>query len=254
MVDIHCHILSNVDDGSDSQNTSIEMAEIAVSDGINVIIATPHYIEFEHEITKEEILNKCNDLNKILIEKNIILDIKPGCEAFISPTIVDSYKKGKVMSINNMDKYILIELPVSDYPKYTEEVIFDFKLSGMTPIIAHIERYTYFYNDFLSIHNLIKHGALIQVNSSSINGYFGKDIKAKVLELIRSNMVHFIASDAHTTRGRSPKISQAFETLRSEKIEQDYINYIIENGYKVVEGAEINILEPILKKKKMFWF
>ncbi|AIS51905.1 capsular polysaccharide biosynthesis protein [Thermoanaerobacter kivui] len=252
MVDIHCHILPNLDDGAESLDISKEMALIAVQDGIKSIVATPHYIEYEHEISKESILNTCQQVNEFLIQNCIDLKIIPGCEAFVSPTLVESYKKGEVMSINDMGKYILIELPVASYPEYIEDVIFDFKVIGVTPIIAHIERYSYVKGDFDIIYRLINEGALMQINSTSITGLFGDEIRYKSLELIKHNMVHFIASDAHTTRGRAPKISKALETLKKEGIEDAYIDYLISNSQKVINGEDIEVIEPI--KKKLSWF
>jgi len=253
MIDIHCHILPNIDDGSSSMETSIEMARIALEDGIKFIIATPHYIEYEHEIPREAILKNCQELNQLLIQKGIELKILPGAEVFISPTIVESYKKGKIISLNDGRKYILIELPVATYPEYTEDIIFEFKVMGITPIIAHIERYFYVKDDFELVFRLINKGALIQVNSTSVMGLFGKEVKNKSIDLIKHRLVHFIASDAHTTRGRVPKISEALEILRKERVDESYIDYILINSQKVVRGEEIEILDPIKKKVKWFY-
>lgn len=252
MVDIHCHILPYIDDGATSIDASKEMAFIAKDDGIESIVATPHYIEYENEISKDDILNSCNNLNNFLQQNKINLKIIPGCEAFISPTLPQKYKDGKMMSINNKEKHVLIELPVVNYPEYTEDVIFEFKVMGITPIIAHIERYHYVTGDFDIIYRLIKQGALTQVNSTSITGLFGEEFKYKAIELIKCNMVHFVASDAHTTRGRSPKISKALELLREYGVNEEYINFLIENGQKVINGEDIDIKEPVLKKKS-FW-
>ncbi|HHW57024.1 MAG TPA: capsular biosynthesis protein [Clostridia bacterium] len=253
MVDIHCHILPNLDDGSESVDISKEMALIAVEDGIKSIVATPHYIEYEHEVSKKAILKSCQELNQLLIQNGINLKILPGCEAFISPTLVESYKKGEIMSINDMGKYILIELPVTNYPEYVEDVIFDFKVIGVIPIIAHIERYSYVRGDFEVIYRLINKGALMQVNSTSIIGLFGDKLKNKAIELVKHNMVHFIASDAHTTRGRSPRIARAFEILKKERIKDTYIDYLIANSQKIIYGEDIKIIDPIVKKVSWFY-
>jgi protein-tyrosine phosphatase len=252
MVDIHCHILPYIDDGAASLDVSKEMAVIATNDGIESIVATPHYIEYENEISKNDILNACNNLNDFLYSNQINLNIIPGCEAFISPSLPQKYKDGKMMSINNIGKHVLIELPVRDYPEYTEDVIFDFKLMGITPIIAHIERYLYVTGDFHIIYKLIKLGALTQVNSTSITGLFGEEFKYKAIELIKCNMVHFIASDAHTARGRSPKISNALSYLKENGVDEEYIKFLIGNSSKIINAIDINIPEPILMKKRKF--
>lgn len=249
MVDIHCHILPYIDDGAASIDVSKEMAVIAKDDGIESIVATPHFIEYESEISKDDILNSCNNLNNFLHQNQINLNIIPGCEAFISPSLPKKYKDGKMMSINNKGKHVLIELPVGDYPEYTEDVIFEFKVMGITPIIAHIERYHYVTGDFHIINRLIKQGALTQVNSTSITGLFGEEFRYKAMELIKCNMVHFIASDAHTTRGRSPKISKALAYLKENGVNEEYINFLIDNGKKVINGENIDIKEPVLRKR-----
>ncbi|SNX55046.1 CpsB/CapC family capsule biosynthesis tyrosine phosphatase [Thermoanaerobacterium sp. RBIITD] len=251
MVDIHCHIIPEIDDGAYDIDTSLTMANIAYNDGIKTIVATPHYIEYENEIKKDDILKKCDMLNNYIADSNIDVNILPGCEAYISHTLPSKYKEGSVMSINNTGRYILIELPMLEYPEYAEDVIFEFKLMGVTPIIAHIERYNYIKDDFAVAYKLIKKGALTQVNSTSITGLFGKGTMRKAIDLIKCNMVHFIASDAHTTKGRSPKIADSLTVLKDNGINVEMIDYIVANSDKVINGHDIDIYEPVLKKKNL---
>lgn len=253
MVDIHCHILPGIDDGAADIDTSLEMARIAQKDGIKTIVATPHYIEYESEISKDFIKNKCNLLNNYFLKNGIDIKILPGCEAYISHTLPSKYKEGTIMSINNDGKYILIELPMVEFPSYVEDVIFEFKLMGVTPIIAHIERYKYIDDNFDLVYKLIKKGALMQINSTSVTGLFGSKIMKKAVQLTRLNMVHLISSDAHTAKGRSPHIADSLLTLKDSGIGHEVIDYIVENGYKVINGLEIDVREPVLKKKGIFY-
>lgn len=253
MVDIHCHIIPEVDDGAANFDASVEMARIAQEDGIKTIVATPHYIEYESEINKDFIKDRCDLLNNYFLNNGIDINILPGCEAYISHTLPSKFKEGSIMSINDGGRYVLVELPMAEYPSYVEDVIFEFKLMGVTPIIAHIERYKYVSHNFDLVYKLIKKGALMQINSSSIIGLFGRQIAKKAIQLTRLNMVHLIASDAHTARGRSPHIANSLLALKESGINNEVIDCIVENGYKVINGLEIDVGEPILKKKGIFY-
>ena len=134
MIDLHCHILPGVDDGAKSMEEAIEMARIAQQDGIKKIAATPHYIEDGCYPSPEEIHRKVEELNHKLSEENIDIEILTGNEAYISPTLPELVQQKKVNTINDT-QYLLIEFPMLDIPNYTEHVLYELKLMGITPII-----------------------------------------------------------------------------------------------------------------------
>lgn len=243
LIDIHCHVIPNIDDGADNISTSLEMCKIAQEDGIYGIIATPHYIYGVFDNERDLVCAKVIELNNNLKEKDINIDIYPGCEAFIFPELPKLVEEGKVCTLNN-SQYVLIELPMESIPKYTDNVIYQLKLSGYTPIIAHPERNAVInsYPDVLF--NLISRGALSQVNASSLAGLFGKNVMKTAATLLRHNMVHLIASDAHTIGGRAPILSNAIDKIE-KLVGQETLLKIVKNGEAILNNQSISIEEPI---------
>lgn len=232
MIDIHCHILPGLDDGAVDMEMALDMIRIAYDTGINTIIATPHFIPGELEPSKESIIAKVNEMNRFISGLGYKLNILPGEEVFISPDLVELVETEKVMTLNNGGKYMLIELPLSHIPIYTNDVIYRLMLKGITPIIAHPERNIDIAKNEDKALQLIEAGALLQVNSSSLRGVFGNKVKMTGWNLLAKGMVHFIATDGHTSGHRRPLI------LVNE-IPTPALNLLAEsNPSKVVEGVD----------------
>lgn len=247
VIDVHCHIIPNIDDGAGDINISLDMCRIAQEDGTHGIIATPHYIHGTINNTLDLVKEKVEELNKSLREKNIDIDIYPGCEAFICPELPQLVKEGRVCTLNNT-QYVLLELPMNSVPAYTQDVLYQLKLDGYTPIIAHPERNRTISKKPDILYDLIGRGALAQVNASSLKGLFGERVMHTAIELVRHNMVHLLASDAHTTGGRSPKLSRAIDVIEREAGEEALL-MIMKNSEAVVNNMPVDIGEPIMYEK-----
>ncbi len=215
MIDIHSHILYGLDDGAKDLNDSLEMAKAAVDEGITTIIATPHFNE-KYVNHKQEIINKVARLNEVIQEKQIPLTILPGQEPRIYGDLLEDYNNGQVLTLNNAGKFMLIELPSNHVPRYTEKLLFDLQLNGLTPIIVHPERNQEIIENPDKLYQFVKKGACTQVTAASLAGYFGKKIKKFSLQMIEANLTHFIASDAHNLTGRSFKMREAFGVVEKE--------------------------------------
>src|SRR6478735_6771419 len=113
MIDLHCHILANIDDGSQSDEMSVAMARKAVSEGITQIVATPHHQNGRYVNEKDLIVKKVNDLNELLVKEDIPLTVLPGQENRIYGEILEDYQDSKILTLNDTGKYIFIELPSS---------------------------------------------------------------------------------------------------------------------------------------------
>jgi protein-tyrosine phosphatase len=137
MIDFHSHILPGVDDGSKDFETSLKMIRNSIDEGVECICATPHFIPEEHEITREIYNLKLEQLKCSTIGDHI--QVISGLEVYINPTLPKLYKENKIWCINDK-KYMLIELPMNQFPIYTEEVFYELRILGVTPILAHPER------------------------------------------------------------------------------------------------------------------
>ena len=140
MIDTHCHIIPGIDDGAGDIETSLEMLKIAEEDGIKTIIATPHYYRNKYECNIEDARNHLDKLKELSQSEGISVEIIQGQEVFLDKYTVDLYKNGTIGTINN-SKYILVETSFAgSKPKDVLENIYEIRLLGLTPILAHPER------------------------------------------------------------------------------------------------------------------
>lgn len=251
MVDFHDHILPNFDDGSEDYDMSSQMLEIANMDKITNICATPHFIPNEHEIKRNEYEERLESLRKICSAKSIPINIFSGLEVYINPNLPKMYKEKKIWGLNDT-KYLLIELPMKHYPMYTESVIYELKLQGIVPVLAHPERNARILSDKSILPGLIENGVLTQVNAGSFKGLYGKHVKEFAEYLAEKNMIHLLGTDAHNNCTRVPELKCAYETIHS--INSKLYDWIISNEHKVLEGQDVIPLEINADKKKMNFF
>ncbi|RXE58668.1 tyrosine-protein phosphatase [Acetivibrio mesophilus] len=202
VVDIHCHILYGIDDGPKTLEESISLCRMLQIRGIDKVIATPHFIgDYDSKPTPESINEKISALKREMDKESIKLEIYPGMEVFASNDTVDRIQNGEILTLNN-SRYVLIEFSFENIPKYMSELLFSMQLKGYVPIIAHPERYNIRYRKSGIIKQAVENGSLLQVNSGSIMGAHGSEVREEVIRLLRSGMVHLIATDAHG--GRRP--------------------------------------------------
>lgn len=242
MIDIHSHILSAIDDGSKNSTESLLMLKAAIRDGIHTIVATPHYNQ-KYNVEKSSILAKVESLKQIVCENHLKINILPGQEIRIYAELLDDYEAGKLMTIANNSNYMLIELPFEHVPHYTEELLLEIEGYGIKPIIAHPERNLELLKNPDKLYSLVANGALTQLTTSSITGYFGKNIQDFSKQLLEHNLVHIIASDAHNTTDRSFNMSKAYEEI-IKRCGMDSVTYFKENARLIIEGKPINVDQP----------
>jgi protein-tyrosine phosphatase len=250
LIDIHCHILSNLDDGPKGFQECIDMANAAVATGISHLIATPHHLNGQFENPKEVILKHVLELNKYLVNHNIPLTLSPGQELRIHREIFISIELNEVLTIDNKGKYLLLELPSGEFPHYTHDVIYELLQKGITPILAHPERNKEFFKNHQLLFDLVQEGALMQLTAGSIVGYFGRNIKSFSELIIEHNLAHFIASDAHNTGSRGFLLQDAYEKIK-KKYGIDRFFYFKENTELLIKGQHIFKEDPIPIKPKI---
>ena len=251
MIDLHCHILPGIDDGAQDLSESILMARIAVEQGIQTIVATPHHLNNHYENPKQPILAKVEELNKALQDEKIDLKILPGQETRVYGELVKGYEMGEIQPVN-CSQYLLVEFSSSHVPRYTEKLFYDLQVKGLIPIIVHPERNQEMIEQPDLLYKLVQNGALTQVTAASVCGDFGKKIKNFSLQLIEANLTHFIASDAHNTRSRTFKLREAFDHIY-EKYGNEMVYLFDDNAALVTEGSHIYKEVPEKIKRKKFF-
>ena len=245
MIDVHCHILPDVDDGSECMQESINMAMIAKEQGIDKIIATPHYHP-EFKYLKGEELNKvCEEFKKQLKENNIDIEIYLGNEIYFTYDLIEKISELDFYCLNK-SKYILIEFPPNNCPLNLCNIVYELKQKGFIPVLAHVERYI--------IYDCIKTGAIIQINSSSLIGKQGKEIQRFCNLLIGRNMVHLVATDAHGSQRRRPMMKDAYQYIEKKYSKEIADNLFINNAQCILDNKEIIIEEPFEKSMEKVSF
>ena len=245
MIDIHSHIINEIDDGSKSIEMTINMLKKAEQSGTTDIIATPHFMRGRFEVEYKDVVKKVEELKEIAKENNIDVNIYAGQEVYYSKNILEYYNDKMIGTINNT-KYMLIEFPMLDFN--IDEVIntiYELQIRGITPIIAHPERYKPFIKKPSMINSLIKEGMLFQLNAGSITGAFGKDVKKTAAKYLENNIYSFIGSDAHRDRGRDTNMTEALKAL--EAIQRRTFD---DNGKAMLKNEDIDFKGTLVKEKK----
>lgn len=248
LIDIHCHILPSVDDGPEDIIESIRMAKAAVEQGIKTIIATPHHQNGTYNNKKETIIKAVEQLNTHLKNEAVPLTVVPGQETRIYGEFARDINNNNIITLNET-QYLFIELPFNHVPSYTEHILFQIKLKGLTPIIVHPERNRQIIENPDLIYEFVSKGALTQVTAASVTGHFGKKIKKFTEQLLEANLTHFIASDAHNISTRPFKMVKAFAEIDAKYgIEMVYL--LRENANLLLQGKNIYREQPKKVKRK----
>lgn len=253
MIDIHCHILPDVDDGSKSIEESIEMAKIAQSEGIKKIVNTSHYHPDFKYIKGKELGEALNEFNKILKNKGIDVEVILGNELYFTEDLIENFENLEFYSINK-SRYVLIEFSPNNFPKNLVDIVYEIKLKKYIPILAHVERYPKIQENPNIIYDCINEGALIQVNASSVIGKNGSEAEKVSKILLDHNMVHFVATDAHSSTRRRPLIRDTYNYISKIYGEDTSKKLFIENQEIILDDKDLYIKDPekYIEKKNIF--
>ena len=243
MIDIHSHIMPEIDDGSRSLEEAIEMARIAASDGITQMVSTPHMFNgLSVNPEPQEILDRVQSLNAAL--GDIALKILPGNEVHISHEIAEQARSGRVMKLNNR-KYMLVEFPQLTVPMGADELFYKLQIQGTHPILVHPERNSQIQARPSIVAGLIERGVLIQVTAMSVTGEFGPGPKICAEILLRHNCVHFLATDAHRSSRRPPILSKGRDAAAAIIGVTAADKLVNANPLAIVSGEILNTEPPV---------
>ncbi len=233
MIDSHCHILPNIDDGPQDVDESIEMARIASRDGIEKIIATPHIAD--NKYSSDDITDRVDQFNHLLSKKNIPIQVYPGAEVAIS---LDPEKLSEY-TINHTS-YILIEFPHDHLPSYAGKILDWLCAKKLSPIIAHPERNYSIIRSPEILLGLLNSNVYIQITAASLTGDFGRDIQYCANFLMDSGKVDIIASDAHSKKNRPPQLSVAKELAAKRLGKKASLRLVCDNPTALLKGERIH--------------
>lgn len=263
MIDFHCHILPMLDDGSKSWDESLEMARIAASDGIDEIVCTPHYKTGWLVPPASVIAETTRDLQARLCEAGIPVRVHQGTEAGLELLVADKVRRGRIATLGGGSvlgdsrpladgradggpmRYLLLELPWTGFPKWTLTVISELLALGVVPVIAHAERYRETVSDADLVRAFVERGALVQVNSGSVTGFFGDAVRRTAEVLLTHRLVHVIGSDAHSAGSRCPRMAQA-RAIIADLLGEDSADRLTRlNASKILAGEVVPTEDPL---------
>jgi protein-tyrosine phosphatase len=238
MVDIHHHLLPGLDDGSSDLETSLAMIRMAAEDGITHIVATPHAngnYRFDPE-RNEELLQTLRDG---LTREGIAMTLGRGCDFHLSYDNIQSARTDPHrFTINNKD-YLLIELPDFAIPPQIDDSFYELRLAGTHLILTHPERNPVLQKSPERLTEWIRQGMLVQVTTSSVLGHMGPVAEKMAHKLLSNRHVHFLATDAHNTTRRPPKMAAARD-LVAKKYGAEYAQFLCtSNPLAVFQGAPL---------------
>lgn len=234
LIDIHCHIIPGIDDGSKYMEQTKNMLRMAYEDGIRKIIATPHYHIGRAMAEYEDIQAGVNKLNMWLNKHEMDMEIYPGCEIYYFSDAMDMLEEGRLHTMAG-GRCILMEFdPMVDFRKI-QRAVNEAGMNGYVPIVAHIERYMCMIEDFDRAIELIRLGALLQINAQSVIGECGKDAQKYTKKILKKKLISFVASDAHSDGRRRPVLSECYKYV-VKKCGEDY-------AYQIFRDNQLAVIE-----------
>lgn len=234
MIDIHCHILPGIDDGSKDIEESLEMAKIAKADGISHIFATPHIMDGSYDNKRADIIAVFNNL-KTRIPEGITLFY--GADVRVCLDMMKKIEMGEIPTLNGTG-YLMLELPAYTLPPHIDNLIFNLRQRRIIPIITHPERHAILMRDISSLTKFRGYDAMFQITAMSITGDFGREVQKACLAMIKADLADFVATDAHDPMKRPPILSRAYDEIKRRFDNDTAESLFLHNPMKIMEAAQ----------------
>ena len=250
MIDLHCHLLNGIDDGPSNLATSLEMARLAVADGITITACTPHIQLGVYDNRPVDIRRHTAVLQTALDEAGIALKLVTGADVHIRPDFVTAIREDAILTLNN-SRYVLFEPPHHVAPPRMEDILFELLAAGYVPILTHPERLTWLPSSYGMLERLVRSGVWIQLTAGSLTGSFGKAPHDLALRMLQDGLVHILATDAHSLHRRPPKLSDAVVVAASILGADEAGRLVWARPKAVIENStEVLALPPPIRQRK----
>ncbi len=237
MIDIHSHIIPNVDDGARSVEETFNILKEAQEAGFTDVILTSHFLLNYYETNAQELIFWKEKLQEVLKKQGTKINLHSGMEIYITNQMEELLENKKILTLAN-SRYMLIELPLATNVKYFDYVVYYLEAKGIKPIIAHPERYKCVQKDPDIVEEYIEKGCLIQCNYGSIVNLYGREAEKTIKTMLKKNQVHFLGSDVHRENGTYLIILDAIKKIR-KIIGENKINEITTiNPKKILQNEE----------------
>jgi protein-tyrosine phosphatase len=235
LVDIHCHILPGLDDGADTMETSIQMAEMAIADGVTHVVGTPHansHYNFDPELIRQ----RRDELQAAVGDR---LTLATGCDFHLNFENLQDLQTNLTKYTINQKNYLLVEFADFAIPPSMDATMHQLQLLGLSPIITHPERNALLRVKPERLYGWLHQGAYVQITAQSILGRFGTAAKARAEEWLDADRVHFVASDAHNLKGRPLQLRAAYDAVAERRGEEIAQALFHDNPLAAFEGRSL---------------
>ena len=225
LIDLHCHLLPGIDDGSDNLAMSLAMARMASSDGITTIACTPHILPGVYNNTGPQIRAAVAELQQRISEAGIPITVVTGADVHIAPDLGIQLSQGRALTLND-SRYLLLEPPHHLLPPRLEDLVFGLQTAGYVPVITHPERLSWIEGGFDLIKRFVNNSVLMQITGGSLLGEFGRRPRYWAERMLDEGLCHLLATDAHKTDRRVPRLSEAYLLVAKRLGEEEAANLV----------------------------
>ncbi|GMK41178.1 tyrosine protein phosphatase [Paenibacillus sp. CCS19] len=224
----------------------------ASEQGIRHIVATPHHGNGVYEAPREVVLQQVEEMNEFIGWHGLQVTIHAGQEIRVNAGLIDEWENNELLTVAN-SKYILLELPHNHVPAYLMDLLYEFSIRGLVPVIAHPERNKEVGETPDLLEQWIKQGALCQITAHSLTGQFSRRIQKLSVQLLKRKMIHFVSSDAHNSVTRTFALREAYR-LAERVVGRGGMNRLKDNSRRLLANEEITVDAPVKARRKLlFW-
>ena len=257
MIDIHSHILTHVDDGSNDEKAVMNIIQQMCENGVTTVFATPHYLKGMYNTDSAIISNAIDKLKALVKDKSLNIDVRKGCEVYLTPNSLDDIKREGFVYENT--DYCLVECNVNSLEAEVYHNIYKVLRAGYKPVIAHPERYQFILKSTKAAKELLKNDVYFQINSGSLLGFYGNKVKGKAWNLLANGFAHFVASDTHC-KETSYNLKEAYDKVVThiDKTTADLLfnifpKALMNNGHIPIRYVEVKSHSNSRKKSLFRW-
>lgn len=237
LVDVHCHILPQVDDGAPDMKTALAMLAREYDDGVRAVILTPHFRLRMFENEEEDIVEAYERLCEAAAGRFRDLELYLGCELHSHADIVDSVRGREQFRLAGSD-YVLVEFSGADSQEYMRNRLYRLCANSFMPIVAHVERCKCVRDDLRFARRLVDMGVRFQVNADSVAGKDGLKVRRFCRTLMEEGLLYCIGSDAHDLKSRPPRMKECAAWI-SKKFGSSYMETLMINNPREIINAGV---------------
>ena len=245
MIDLHNHLLPGIDDGAKKVEETLEFLRRAARDGVKTVVATPHMKPGVYDNKRETILERVALVREAARgDEAEQVTLLPGAEVYFTADVVARARSGQLMTYGDGGRYLLLELPYQQIPMQVDDTIFQLRLLGITPVMAHPERVAYYLEGIDRVAASVRLGALTQVTANSLTGRFGDKAREFAQAMLRRDLVHILCTDAHDVKHRPPVLSEGMRAAAAIVGETRARRMVEETPRAILDGLAIEFETP----------